>query len=181
MNSKGFNIINKEEINIEDIKDIKLREIIRLNNNLMMIDIFEEFDIDVVLNIPTELKTNNIVVKITLKDNTTQTPYELKYEKRISSISRIIKDIDYILSSRCIGEITYKYSLCKHQISPGCKIMINGKLAIIADFSVDFKDSLITNLRYIPLKKDGTVSKVKPRLIYNNVLWDRVITNKKRE
>lgn len=161
---------NKTNLTLDDILNLKPKEIIKIEHDIMEISIFEDLEIINFLNIPTEFSTNNIIVDITL--NNLNTPFTLTYDK--DHPDTIIKDVSYIFESKYIGEIVYKYSLCKYKVYPGCKIKINDKLAVISDFTIDYKDSLISNLRYIPLKKDGTVSKVRPRLIYGGSNWEKV-------
>ncbi|WP_099301879.1 hypothetical protein [Bacillus sp. Marseille-P3800] len=107
--------------------------------------------------------TNNYIVK----DNQTNTNHNV-----VLSNEEIINYANDLLQATTLGEYKYFKNLYEKDLRIGSVIeFTDGKKATVIHPEGEISN---INIQYIPHKKDGSLSKVKPRLLYRGVCYKRV-------
>ena len=150
-------IRNKEEIQIKHpyIQDLTLK-------------IYHSSRIEEVLNIPTVFYGTAIVLSDTSDGVFPEHNVRLSEEEMVAYIQDL-------LSQQTVASYRYCRTLKEKAIHLGDLIEFqDGKRAVIVSPP---DNHTLTNLHYIPLKKDGTQSNYRPRILYGNQRYQLLSKN----
>lgn len=99
-----------------------------------------------------------------------------KEHKLTLNLDEMYEYVQELLEAKNKQELHYIRSLKEKGLQLGSEIEFeDGKRAVIVPLSEDCQ-YLLRALFYIPLKKDGTMSKIKPRILYGNAVY-KIITD----
>lgn len=156
--------IYKNNVSVFELKILKENEEILIKHPFipeLELTVGKERKVENVLGVPTLFygATNEI------KDN----------ENQIFPIHKVClieedlkKYIDKLLNCKTLADFKYQRLLKEKGLEVGDKIELeNGNKGIVCDMEGEFS----SNARYIPLKKDGSLSKAKPRILYGGVSY----------
>lgn len=161
---KAYNptAVHKQQITAASLQELKDDEEIVLQHPLikgLVLKIRRECMIDTVLNAPVVFYGSKYIISDS-GDNVFPQHEVLLNEKEMTDY------VKQLLAAPHAWLFYYFRSLARKGLSPGDIIEFeDGKKGIIV---IPEGDSFGRNLAYIPLKKDGTKSKHKPRILYGN-------------
>lgn len=127
------------------------------------VDIYikKEIITESVLGIPTRFYGNSLVIEDTA--DTIHNVHDVKLQP-----AEMTDYVNRLLLTLSLKEYHYLRKLEEKGLTIGSVIEFeDGKTAIIVPLSNECPD-VVRALFYRPLKKDGTVSKIKPRILYGN-------------
>lgn len=160
-----------EHLTVNHLLNLKNEEALILYNSHIpcTITIRKDYRIEEMLNIPVVFYSDSFLIK----DNLTK--YFQEHDVKLSN-EELILYIDELLSCKTPQLFGYLKNLKRKGLKMGDKIVFtDGRTGqiLIPD------ESLIhsVNIMYVPFKKDGTLSKVKPRYIYANDEFNIVTTD----
>ena len=157
----------KDEFKKEHILELKEEDIYVYKNEKIRIELSEILIEETILGQKNLFKNGNLELSIYFRIKDKDIHYVCKNISK-NDIDYIEEIINRLLKCEYIGELAYVVGLINKNFKENDLIKVDNKIGIIAPYSDEYKYERITNLRYIPLKKDGSLSKVKPRLIYTD-------------
>lgn len=153
--------IEVKKINSTILNKIKDNDQLVIEHSLLniIIKVRKEFSIDKVLNIPTVFYS---IDKFIIEDS-----YDNIFGKHNLSLSseEMLRYIEDLLNAKDIIEFRYIRTLKENNIHLNDIIEFENGVKGVISKPTHIANS--RNLNYIHLKKNGTLSKVQPRLIYN--------------
>jgi hypothetical protein len=167
---KAYNptILHKQKLTIADLKELGDNEQIIIHHPLitaLVLKIRREFKVETMINIPVVFYGGKYVIEDT--GDRVFPQHEVLYSEE-----EMTTYVEKLLTARHTSMFYYIRSLARKELEPGNVIEFeDGKRGVIA---VPEGDSFGRNLVYIPLKKDGTLSNHKPRLLYGNDVYQKI-------
>lgn len=155
-------------ITLNNLKNLKKGQTIQIQHPLMeqvSLTIQHDFIIDYFFNMPTTLYSDQFIVID--NHNRIRPKHKLVLSKR-----EVIDYISELFKADSIYKFNYIRNLKERNLSIGSIIEFTNKSQGVICEPYDEYNAY--NLRYIPLKKDGTISKMKPRYLYGNATYKEV-------
>lgn len=158
-------------IEVKDLKSLKDNQEIELNHPLIQhltIKVRKDYRVESVIGVPVTFYGANFIVEEEYPGVTFSRRHEvlLNSQEMVSYIKRLLtcrtKPLhDLVRNMQEKG--VFENDVIEFE---------NGNRGVI--FYSELMDASVRNVQYVPLKKDGTLSKVKPRLIYAGDKYQKI-------